>query len=328
MTKAWSEKAGVIHDDWIENRCGKSIDFQGNVLFPQYDYTALEEACDSFIVITINDKKGIITRSGRLVVPCCYDSFNFLYLSQGLLVATEKDRLHNGDKDYDWNLIYTTQGKELATCFYEGQYLTLDYVYNADTPFLKVTINSTAESPYSLPHSEVLYLDGQRAHEGFLETKVIKIDGDSIYQINTAGDTVATVLTGKGETHSLVLPIKTPAQIIADLNDWQQQSDIWLSKALDYYDAQKYDDAIFCLNYYGKYCSSYAPVSINILAANYAYYALFAECLYNAGEYKWLMQMIKKWWRGKGCSPHSADKKDGEKQVKRHALWAGLRKST
>ena len=71
MTKKWPEKVGVLHANWIENRQGKSIDTSGNILFPQYDYTHIEQYGDCFI-LTVGGKKGIVQADGKKITDFKY----------------------------------------------------------------------------------------------------------------------------------------------------------------------------------------------------------------------------------------------------------------
>lgn len=97
-TRSWPDKYGILHHDWIENLNGKSIDLQGNVLFPQYDYTQLERHCGRFWVMTVGGKKGVVDNSGTVLVPFEYDAINFYYITDGYVSAWKKGDLGRGKR--------------------------------------------------------------------------------------------------------------------------------------------------------------------------------------------------------------------------------------
>ena len=97
-TRSWPDKYGILHHDWIENLNGKSIDLQGNVLFPQYDYTQLERHCGRFWVMTVGGKKGVVNNSGEVLIPFEYDAINFSYITDGYVSAWKKGELGRGKR--------------------------------------------------------------------------------------------------------------------------------------------------------------------------------------------------------------------------------------
>lgn len=91
QTKKWPDKYGILHSEWIENTNGKSITLQGEVILPQYDYTQLELLCDSFYVMKVGSRRGVVTSSGRQVVPFQYWTLNFKRISDGLIFGLQNN---------------------------------------------------------------------------------------------------------------------------------------------------------------------------------------------------------------------------------------------
>lgn len=116
-TKKWEGKVGILHTDWIENLHGRSIDLDGNELFPHYNYTGLVQYCDSFFVMTVNGKKGVVTRSGVQLTKFDYWGFDFSRLDQGVIFAKHNAISTGGVDVYSQlgYLIYTLDDfKDLA----------------------------------------------------------------------------------------------------------------------------------------------------------------------------------------------------------------------
>lgn len=95
-TRSWPDKYGILHQDWIENLNGKSIDLQGNVLFPQYNYTQLERYCGRFWVMTVDGKKGVVNDEGDVLVPFEYNTISFYNINDGLVRAWKKGEMGAG----------------------------------------------------------------------------------------------------------------------------------------------------------------------------------------------------------------------------------------
>lgn len=108
QTKKWPEKYGILHGDWIENTNGKSITLKGEVILPQYDYTQLELFCDSFYVMKVGTRRGVVTRSGRQVVPFSYWKLSFRRINEGLIFGMQNNA---GTGKVD---VYSTQGQKVC----------------------------------------------------------------------------------------------------------------------------------------------------------------------------------------------------------------------
>ena len=84
VMKDWY-RIGVLHSDWIENDNGKSIDLQGNELFPNLDYRNLIQIMlGVYMAENSNKKRGVVETSGRLLLPMKYDEI-YCYPNQGFI---------------------------------------------------------------------------------------------------------------------------------------------------------------------------------------------------------------------------------------------------
>lgn len=108
MTKKWPDKYGILHDDWIENTNGRSIMLTGEVILPQYDYTQLELYSDSLYVMKVGSRRGVVARSGRMVVPFNYWKLNFKRICEGLIFG-QQNAAGTGKVD-----VYTTEGQKVC----------------------------------------------------------------------------------------------------------------------------------------------------------------------------------------------------------------------
>lgn len=63
----------IIHDSWIENPLGKSIDLQGNELFPEIDYNQCSPVSPTHFELRKvhygNHNAGVIRTDGQMIVP-------------------------------------------------------------------------------------------------------------------------------------------------------------------------------------------------------------------------------------------------------------------
>lgn len=128
QTKKWADGYGILHPDWIENLHGKSIDAQGNVILPQYDYSRVQLYSKNYYVLTVNDRKGVVTRDGRQLTHFVYSDFDFSLAPQGLFLAWSDASGTKTD-------IYTVQGKLVRTM--EGC-MDLHVAYNAETNLITI----------------------------------------------------------------------------------------------------------------------------------------------------------------------------------------------
>ena len=88
-TKKWPNKYGILHNDWIENKNGKSITLTGETILPQYDYTELDLYCDSLYMMKVGTRRGVVTSSGRMVVPFKYWTLSFKCIDDGLILGLQ-----------------------------------------------------------------------------------------------------------------------------------------------------------------------------------------------------------------------------------------------
>ena len=105
--KNW-DKPGKLHSDWIENQYGRSIDLQGNELFPDMDYTHLTPRAQGIYEISKwvgGYRKGIFKRNGTQIVPMEYDEVSWKWNTYGALMGIKGKRTPYAHVD-----IYTTDG--------------------------------------------------------------------------------------------------------------------------------------------------------------------------------------------------------------------------
>ncbi|MBR2958091.1 MAG: hypothetical protein IKC19_00490 [Bacteroidales bacterium] len=161
-TRSWPDKYGILHHDWIENLNGKSIDLQGNVLFPQYNYTRLERHCGGrFWVMTIDGKKGVVDNEGKVLVPFEYNTISFYNINYGIVRAWKKGEMGAGKYfkiaeelpfqevwDADTTTFHSNVWIDRFACFYnKGQYRKAQYCLDYYTRFEQTDMYSTKTLP-------------------------------------------------------------------------------------------------------------------------------------------------------------------------------------
>lgn len=305
--KKWPDKTGIIHGDWIENRNGRSIDLQGNDLFPSQYYSQLEQGYDSLFVMSLGIKRGVITRSGRLIIPLEYDAIDFSYMAHGLILARNYDEEcidGNGQSQtYDFTHVFTATGKEMDRIMDLGR-LYVQYVpstsYANKTYRGYMALMSTYNKNESLEFTDLFYMNGDKAAVGIYAVyRIQKITNDSLYTSFASGDTAINVVRtmSKYDTSSPdVLRILSNDEV-AKLERNHDRSDYmdnyWIKKALEYYNNKEYDKAAFCFNYYGKYERSNTPIDKINSVPCYLFYLSLLSSYYNAGDYKEVMQIVQ-----------------------------------
>ena len=118
-TAKWPLECGIIHSDWIECLNGKSIDLQGNELFPQYEYNELKLYCKNYFVMTVKGHKGVVKRDGKQLTDFKYDHFDFTKVSSGFFMAfTQKDSPKIDIYSVEGRLIHTLNNAIWAEASY------------------------------------------------------------------------------------------------------------------------------------------------------------------------------------------------------------------
>jgi len=237
ITKKWPNKVGVLHTDWIENINGKSIDLNGRELFPQYDYTGLEQHCDSFFVMTKNGVKGVVTRSGKQLTKFGYWGFDFSQIDGGIILA-KINAIGTGKTD-----IYSICGSLLSTLeIYDYLHAEYDALYN------NIIIDFFDDS--GKKRYQVFYPDGDRVCDEDLVGGDILIKDDLIvHRIKDKVINIKKINTDK--PHPSITEIFRQDMCSLDENDYSKNK--WIGLFNDFYQAKKYKDALFCLDYYNLY---------------------------------------------------------------------------
>lgn len=107
-----------IHDSWIENPEGKSIDLNGNVLFPEIDYKECKQVSpthfelDDFYYLT-GHKKGVVRADGKVIVPVENRMLHYFPLFNIIVAQVDWETYGSPNKgqvkiyDYFGNLLYS-----------------------------------------------------------------------------------------------------------------------------------------------------------------------------------------------------------------------------
>lgn len=244
-TKKWQDGVGVLHSDWIENLQGRSIDMQGNDLFPQFDYTGLELYCDSFFVMTINERKGVVSRSGKQLTEFAYWGFDFSRLDQGLIIA-KRNAIGTGGVD-----IYSQLGH---------------LVYTLDE-FSNLAVGYDASSNQII----IQYDDATKSRQNIFRYP----DGSPI------GD-------NDGQHPSMTVMTYDDASVF-DSKVFEQN--IWIQKFREFYNAGKYKEAHFCLEYYNDYEKQ--MLKSQNTTPNFLHFAFDLKCRQKLKDYGNVISIVK-----------------------------------
>ena len=233
QTKGWISKP-IPHSDWLERARGKSIDLQGNVLFPEYDYDRLYEWLPNLFIIanTSTHKAGLIHRSGTLLVPMIYDDVEETITNNAHMFFGKK---RDGTTD-----IYTQQGVLLCSIV-NASYIWAIYHDEARVIEVSYTMSDNSGEKYF----QFFWTDGTKACEGGKGQSIIVIE--DLITLFTAGDMVNIKLNRRTAEQP---DLKLEYEILS--NDLLQ-SNMWLALANDYFEARQYAKAYDCLKYYEMY---------------------------------------------------------------------------
>ncbi len=275
--KQWSSP-GVPHSDWIERKGGKSIDLQGNPLFPEIDYSYLTEELPGKFVISKNENThGFIDRNGKLLMPIAYKHIDYKQIRYGLLIGTKTD----GNVD-----IYTTEGLFLCSLSHP---VALSCKYDRTENL--IMIQYKAQSSDNIRHFLFFFADGQPACGEFIAKST------SIYRASegkiTAKDATSTEHTvymfdypqnhWKLQDGDLEIHESMAQQII--LNNY------WLKKAAELFGQGKYSEAAECINYFkdfdGVFKFSYADTSLSYMLCQ-----MLMNCYYQAKDYRTIIEGV------------------------------------
>lgn len=126
----FSDSYPRIHDSWIENPYGLSIDLQGNTLFPEFSYIGCKQISPSHFELKSRngqiDNKGVVRTDGTVIVPMengkieYFSKFNIIYA----YVGWEPNGLFGPNK-----------GQVKVYDFYGNLLRTIDNVTRVSTPY-------------------------------------------------------------------------------------------------------------------------------------------------------------------------------------------------
>lgn len=275
ITKKWPNKVGVLHSDWIENINGKSIDLNGHELFPQYDYTGLEQYCDSFFVMSVNGLKGVVTRNGKQLTKFGYWGFDFSQIDGGIILA-KINAIGTGKTD-----IYSTNGNLLYS-LEEYDYLHSEYnaLYNN---IIIVFFDSSGAKRYL-----VFFPDGDRACDVDLIGGDLLISSDKIiHRINDESISIQKINTDK--PHPSL--IESYRQDMYSLDEIDYNKNKWIGLFNNYYQAKKYKDALFCLDYYNLYEKQ--ALRSDGSMPNFKIFTFDLKCREKLEDYKTVIDIIR-----------------------------------
>ncbi len=275
MTKRWPSKVGILHSDWIENQNGKSIDLQGNEMFSQYDYTGLEQYCDSFFVMTVNGRKGVVSKSGNQIIGFDYWGFDFSYVNQGVILAT-CNAIGTGGVD-----VYNLLGIRLCKL---DKYSFFMSIYHSEYNHQEIVYSDGD----NLRHTKLFYPDGEMVCPNHFENGFVMDGRDSV--AHHFNDTIVKVPVLNKEKQHVVMDIKDEKEIREqDQKDYDNNT--WIVQFQRLYDAKMYKEASYCLDYYNLYERKSLRSVYSM--PNYNLYFNNLKCHYEIGDYELIMNAIK-----------------------------------
>lgn len=264
QTKGWISKP-IPHSDWLERARGKSIDLQGNVLFPECDYDRLYEWLPNLFIIanTSTHKAGLIHRSGILLVPMIYDDVEE--------TITNPAKVFIGKKKDGTTDIYTQQG--LLLCSISNAYY-IWAIYHDEARVIEVsyTMSENSEEKYF----QFFWTDGTRACEGGKGRSIIVIE-DLITLFSAEGMVNIKLNRRTAEQPDLKLEYEI-------LSNDLLQSNMWLALANDYFEAGQYAKAYDCLKYYRMFDNLFS-LTIGTSVGPFIT-QMQMNCLYQTKRYK------------------------------------------
>lgn len=113
----------IFHDSWIENPLGKSVDLNGNELFPNIAYRGCREISPVLFELkaeNVRTHKGLVRSDGTIIIPLKHKEL--LYFPEiGVIVGISEKFYQGEDKAY----VYTYGGaliKEIPEAKYFHRY--------------------------------------------------------------------------------------------------------------------------------------------------------------------------------------------------------------
>ncbi len=115
--KKWGSDP-IIHDSWIENPWGKSIDLQGNVMFPDLEYVKCKEITPILFELKKDlNVSGVVRSDGTVIIP--FKHHDFEYFPDIDIIVGFDEKIYQGyDKatlyDYYGNVIKEIPGATIV----------------------------------------------------------------------------------------------------------------------------------------------------------------------------------------------------------------------
>ena len=161
VMKSWLYPGvGVPHSGWIENEFGKSIDLQGNMLFPEQDYVHMKQIMDGvYMLENRQHKKCVISAQGHMMLPFVYDHIS-VQETWGVIKGMKGSR-SSCDVDYystDGLFLFTAEGIEwdegsdATGCHFDFENNVFTYKLKGQWHYADATGNETTSK--SLPASQ------------------------------------------------------------------------------------------------------------------------------------------------------------------------------
>lgn len=238
--KKWSRPA-ILHSDWIENSYGKSLDINGNELFPDIDYVELKKISPDIYVIKnsfIGENTGVIRDNGTLIVPMEYSDIDLWNYKNGSFIC----KIDNyKEKSVT---VYTHDGVKL---------IKIDGVTKAEvkdfSEYRQVLIKYN-DSKNNNATTFALYSSNGACLFGPQQTQNVYSKGSSITFYDTDGKYSFLNIDNPSDAPSMKELSKDEREIEAAK---VYNNNVWIKKAHEFMAEKKYGKAIDCFNYFFKY---------------------------------------------------------------------------
>ena len=274
--KSWTRPA-VLHSDWIENSYGRSLDLQGNELFPSVDYTGLRKVDSLRYVISKyaggKTMYGLIRADGGFLIPMEYSTISAALINKGYVIA-KKNEVATELTD-----VYTSDGVCLCSlqdvkdvlCKYDPYYNTILVSYKPK--------NSTdTKNTYAAYYPDGICIGGP------VQADKAESKGCFRYYIDGECREINDTILSRQPHASLT--ILSDAQIEAEVRK-NFLNNLWIKKAQEYANEKRYQQTLDCYRFFGDF-DNYIFLNSGSFntSSQVLYYALLLETSFNTGNYK------------------------------------------
>jgi hypothetical protein len=235
ITKKWPDKYGVLHNDWIENLNGRSIDLQGREILSWLDYTNLELCCDTFFVATNEKgKKGVFGRqSEKCLASVSYDEIDFSYTAlTGTFIAKM------GNDATKVTAVFSTTGEKFD--FLEITKLVGVFYYPKSNIISIIWTDSSDNT-----HKSFYWPNGKRAYGEDIGKGELTLGTDG-FKYTPPGDTVPQTLKYINTEVSCPRPRVLTKEQMTSQDNKSFKSNKWIELADQYNNTKNYRDMAFC----------------------------------------------------------------------------------